>query len=138
MFHFNWRLIIRVGIWFWVWVYIPNLENVVRAAPPPIRIAISNIIGSAPLYLRIRVTLEPDTRNRWVCLYASELRHGIQITSCWEVQAEREAKTTWRELKRLTAGKWDVVAAAIRNDEQATLSNRYTIRVIGHGDEGDE
>ena len=104
------------------------------AANPPIKITIATLIGSAPVYLRVRVTVEPDDRNRWVCLYAQQVRGGQEsVTSCWEVHGKVEAKTTWREIKRLGGGKWDITAAVIRNDERSILSNRYTVTVLGHG-----
>lgn len=134
----RWKFILRFVLTFWLWFYLPAI-NVVRAEPPPIRISVPGTMGNAPLYLRVRITLEPNERNRWVCLYAQQIQNGSErISHCWEVQAEQEARTSWRELKRLTAGQWDVVAAVLRNDDTSTLSNRYTLHVLGMGYESPE
>jgi len=109
------------------------------AAAPPIRIDSRQLTGSAPAYFRIRLTLEPDERNRWVCLRWHQTTGGQQEkTSCWSVQAEQEARTTWKELKELPAGKYAVVAYVVRNDEQAQLSNTLSLTVIGIGYEPEE
>lgn len=100
------------------------------SAAPPISIYVHSTIGTAPLYLNVRINLTPDSRNRWVCLYAQQIEQGSEaITSCWDVEGEREAKTTWRMLKRLSAGRWDIRAAVIRNDDQASISNYYEVVV---------
>ena len=108
------------------------------AGEPDIKITTSQLLGNSPLDVRVRVTIQPDTRNRWACLYTTQYVGGsAQFSSCWELQAEKEAKTTWRTVKRLTGGKWDIVAGVIRNDGTSTLSNRFQIRVIGQGFEAD-
>ncbi len=105
---------------------------------PPIAITTSQVMGNSPLDLRVRITIQPDARNRWACLYATQFVGGsAQFSSCWELQAEKEAKTTWRTVKRLTGGKWEVAAAVIRQDSDSVLSNRQQIRVIGQGFEAD-
>lgn len=106
------------------------------AATPAIRIKLplERVVGAAPLSLRLAIYLDPQERNRWVCLYAKQTRNGSQEkTSCWEVQAEHEALVTWRDIKDLSAGEWVIAAAVLRNDDSSTLSNRYTIQVTGFG-----
>ncbi len=110
------------------------LTTSLYAAPPAIQVTVPTGIGNAPYSLRLRITLEPDPRNRWVCLYVRQTRGGAQEhNSCWDVQAEREARTTWRLIKDLDAGEWTFIAAIMRNDEQSTLSNREKIQVFGFG-----
>lgn len=108
------------------------------AAVPPIKIDSRQHTGIAPAMFRVRITLEPDARNRYVCLQWVLLRPGYaEHTGCWEVDAEHEQKTTWKELKDLDAGKYAVTAYVIRNDEQAILSNPLTLMVTGFGFELD-
>lgn len=108
------------------------------AEPPPLKIRVPGYVGSAPMDLPVRITLEPNEKNRWVCLYAVAVRGGgDEVTSCWEVMAEKEPRTTNRMIRHMSAGVWEIVAAVLRNDEQATLSNRLTIHVIGIGYQSD-
>lgn len=108
------------------------------AAAPPIKIDSRYVMAPGPATFRIRITLEPDARNRYVCLQWVQLRPGhAEHTSCWEVDAEHEAKTTWKDIKEIPAGKYGVTAYVVRNDEQATLSNRLTLIVTGFGFEMD-
>lgn len=107
-----------------------------QAATPAIRIKlpVERVIVAAPGSMRLAIFLEPNERNRWVCLYVKQIQNGnLERTGCWAVDAEKEARTTWKEIKDLDAGQWDIVAAVIRNDETSTLSNRYTVHVTGFG-----
>lgn len=112
------------------------LSATLSAAPPPLKISTPRnlTVGSAPLFIRLAITLEPDARNRWLCLYVRQVRGGSEEkTSCWDVQADKEARTTWKDIKDLGAGEWDIVAAILRNDEQSVMSNRIHFTVIGIG-----
>src|SRR3990167_5660178 len=92
-------------------------------AEAPISLEIRSLMGSAPFTTRARISLPPHPDNRYVCLSWQQIRGGNEgRTSCWSVAGEREALTTWKLLKDLSAGKWDVVAYVLRNDEQGTLS----------------
>lgn len=103
-------------------------------AAPPVAIDSRQLNGSAPATFRIRITLEPNAQNRYLCLQWVQVKGGgNEKTSCWSVQAEREAKTTWKELRDLPAGKYAVRAYVVRNDEQGVLSNELTLHVIGFG-----
>lgn len=107
-----------------------------QAATPAIRIKlpVERVILAAPGSMRLAIFLEPNPANRWVCLYVRQIQNGTnEHTSCWEVNADKEARTTWRDVKDLDAGQWDVVAAVLRNDDTSTLSNRYTVHVTGFG-----
>jgi hypothetical protein len=102
------------------------------AAAPPVALDIRGQSGAAPFSTRARVSLEPDTANRYLCLQWVQVQGGTQErTSCQSLDAERAPKTHWQLLKDLSSGKWDVVAYVIRNDEQARLSNRITLHVLG-------
>lgn len=107
-----------------------------QAATPAIRIKlpVERVIVAAPGSMRLAIFLEPNERNRWVCLYVRQIQNGdAEHTSCWEVQADKEARTTWKDIRDLEAGQWDIVAAVLRNDDTSTLSNRYTVHVTGFG-----
>lgn len=81
---------------------------------------------------RVKITLQPDKANRFVCFYVRQIQGGgEEKTSCWEVQGDKEAKTTWKWVQDLPSGKWSIRAAVIRNDEQASLSNEIVIHVFG-------
>jgi hypothetical protein len=83
-------------------------------------------------YHRVKITLEPNPTNRYVCFYVQQVQGGAQEkTSCWSVQAEKEARTTWREVKDLSSGRWVLRAAVLRNNDQAVLSNEIEIHVLG-------
>ena len=103
---------------------------VLSASPPAIAITSSYLTGFTPFSTRVRISLTPDHRNRWVCLYVQQVDgEMVDRTSCWEVQAEQEARTTWKTLQ-LDAGEWDITAAVLRNDDQGVLSNRLTAHVF--------
>ena len=81
---------------------------------------------------RVKISLTPDSRNRWLCLYVQQVQGGgEEKTHCWEVQGEKEAKTAWRNVFDLTSGKWLIRAAVLRNDRKSELSNEITIHVLG-------
>lgn len=113
-------------------------QALVATAAPPIALDTRSQLASSPGYFRLRITVEPDARNRYLCLQWVQTRSGnAEHTGCWEIQAEREPRTTWKDLKELPAGKYAVVAWVIRNDEQKSLSNPLTLIVTGLGYEPD-
>lgn len=119
----------RREAWNVRWLIAPlmgALLSVSIQASSPISIESKQMMGNAPATFRIRIMLEPDERNRVVCLQVGDERR-----SCWTVQAEKEARTTWRELRDLRSGEYEVRAYIIRNDEQIVLSNTLTLTVIG-------
>lgn len=82
---------------------------------------------------RVKITLEKNSANRRVCFIVIQIQGGAEQRgpSCWSVDAEREARTTWREVKDLPSGKWSIRAAVIRNDESISMSNELIIHVFG-------
>jgi hypothetical protein len=111
---------------------------VVATATSPITLDSRVLIGAAPAWFRVRITLEPDARNRYLCLQWQQIRSGnAQKIGCWSVDAEREPRTMWKDIKDLAAGKYVVVAYVIRNDEQRSISNPVTLTVTGIGYEPD-
>lgn len=115
------------------------LSTPLFAEPIKVTVPGNRTVGMNPLTIRLQITLEPNEANRWVCLYVKQTYGGTQEkNSCWDVDAEREAKTTWRLLKDLTTGKWEIVAAVVRQDEKSVLSNRLLLTVLGPGYESPE
>lgn len=115
-------------------LFLALLITPLYAAPPAIKLTAPGTIGKAPLTFDLRITLEPDERNRQICLHVQQTRGGDhERLGCWEVDAEREPRTTWKRIKDLDAGEWDITASVIRNDEKSTLSNRVTMQVFGLG-----
>lgn len=115
------------------------LSVVVVAAPPPISIDVRHgNSGGAPLTVRVRVTVEPDTRNRHMCLSWTQIQGGTQArTSCQEMQGNEEPRTFWQDVKSLSSGKWDLVAFVIRNDDTRAVSNHITLHSFGPNYESD-
>jgi len=108
------------------------------AAPRPLTLTIRVLMGTQPFQTRAYIHVEPHEANRHLCLSWTQIKGGgQQRTSCQELMGEQAARGYWQDLKGLTAGKWDVVAAVIRKDDTRVLSNRLVLTVIGPGYEMD-
>ena len=116
------------------------INTAVVAAASPIAIDTRQNVGSAPATFRIRITVEPDIKNRYLCLVWSQVQGGRnERTSCQAIDALVKddgtvvlpPKTHWQMLRDLPSGRWEVVAYVVRNDEQGRLSNRLTLKVLG-------
>lgn len=81
---------------------------------------------------RVKITLEPNEANRFLCFTVQQVQGGNQEkTSCWSVQADKEARTTWKWVNDLDSGRWVMRAAVRRNDDTQILSNEIEIHVLG-------
>jgi hypothetical protein len=106
----------------------------VASGSPPIALDIKYQVSPSPGYFKARVTIEPNDANRWACLYLTPLTaSGHQVSHCWESVGSTAPRTTWRELKNLPAGRYEAVAAVIRNNDSSTLSTRIRLTVTGFG-----
>lgn len=108
------------------------------AAVPPIAIDTRQPNGPAPFTTRIRMTVDPNPANRYLCLTWTQIQGGVNgRTSCLSLDGETAPRTHWQMLKGLPSGKWDVVAYILRNDDTRHLSNRILLRVLGPNYESD-
>lgn len=89
----------------------------------------SRLIQMNEGYVRLGIHVEPDERNRRVCLEVDGARYQ---NSCWNHDGT-SALTTWRDIKDMRPGKWIMRATIIRNDESLSLSNTLEVTVYGLG-----
>lgn len=89
-------------------------------------------VASAPASLNVRITIQPDSRNRWGCFGWQQVESGAQSHSgCWSIEGVAEAKTSYRLVRDLPAGEYVMQAWIIRNDETRINSIPRTFKVIG-------
>lgn len=112
--------------------------SIAAVAAPLIALDIPHRIASAPGDFRARITIEPVTTNRFGCLYVTPLTTGDSITRCWSLNGEQESRTFWQDIKHLPAGRYDVSAGVIRNDDSRSTTPTVRIVVIGVGYEPDD
>lgn len=90
------------------------LIAILGAAPAPISVTATPRVGIAPLFVRARITIEPDEENRRVCLAVIDQLGPIQ-TSCWTLNGLSSPRTTIHEFKDLEQGDFDIIATVERS-----------------------
>lgn len=81
-------------------------------APVPIALYTPGYyVGLEPATVRLRITLDPHPDNRVLCLVYDGT--GDAGSSCWEVDGT-SPRTSWRELRGLSAGEYQVSARVAR------------------------
>ena len=108
------------------------VSTTVAAAPPPISVDTRVKVGMQGADFRIRTYVEPHPANRTVCLHADLNGFHDVFKACWNADG---TKSTWRWLKQLEAGSWEVYATVERNDNTTHTSIKMPIRVIGPDDD---
>lgn len=105
------------------------------AAAPPVsvdtRVKIALTSGAE---FHIRITVDPHPANREVCLRADLNGFPDVKKSCWSVHGEKSPRTTWKWLKDMDTGDWQVYATVERNDGRTlrSLPMRLTVRGPGY------
>ncbi len=103
---------------------------VVTATAPPISVDTRvRIALRAPADFHIRISVEPHAANRTVCLHADLDGMPDVQKGCWNAGA----LTTWRWLKGLDTGDWDIYATVERNDNTTMRSLPLRLVVRGPG-----
>lgn len=100
------------------------------AAAPPVSVDTRVKVAMAPGTFRIRVYVEPHPANREVCLHADMNGFPDTYKSCWGADG---VKSTWKWLKDIEAGDWDVYATVERNDGRTLRSMPMRLVVRGPG-----
>lgn len=111
--------------------------SAVVAAAPPLTVDIKQTLTQAGRDVRARVIVEPDPANRTVCLHGDLKGFPDLYKSCWNADGPR---STWKTMKKLEAGAWEVYASVERNDNTTRYSSKVRVTVMGLGfeDDGDD
>lgn len=115
-------------------------QTIVAAVPPVTIETHHGFSGSAPLTVRLRISVDPHIDNRLLCVQWEQVQGGAEFrSSCQSIDPiVREdgsvvlpPRTQWYLLKDLPSGKWDVVAFVRRADEKVYPSNHITLHAFG-------
>ena len=106
------------------------------AAAPPVSVDTRVKVAMAPGTFRIRVYVDPHSANREVCLHADMNGFPDMYKSCWTADG---VKSTWKWLKDIEAGNWEVYATVERNDGRTlrSLPMRLVVRGPGYEEPAD-
>lgn len=81
------------------------LAFVFATNPTPCTLRVAPYLGFAPLLVHMVLTIEPDARNRSVCLfYLSDV--GDERSSCWELDGAHAPRISTREAT-ITTGRYE-------------------------------
>lgn len=94
--------------------YLLVLTSILLLAAEPVSVTVTPRVGIAPLFVRVRVTVDPNAENRSVCLQV--MNDGItERSSCWELYGLDSPRTFYKEYQDLDAGELDIIASVFRS-----------------------
>ena len=95
-------------------------------ADTPVSLSINPSVGFAPLFVRVKITVEPNPDNRGICLTWDSL-DAMYGTHCFPIYGE---KTFWYDLKDLSAGDYVIKATLFRSPSSVIDSPELKIQVL--------
>lgn len=98
----------------------------------PISLAVTPRVGFAPMEVRVRLTIEPDERNRQFCLSLDSNSPGAPSYpgSCLSLEGARAAKTREIWYHGLPPGDYVLSAAVALNDGSIRRTPPVTLQVL--------
>ncbi len=100
-----------------------------QASDTRVAVSASPRVGQVGHPVRVRITIEPDTENRAACfVWDSGIDGG---RSCWSLDGERAARTTYKDLVHLVQGEYTLQVFVSQSNEKVLSSIPLTVRVTG-------
>ena len=97
-------------------------------AKEPVSIQVSPAVSFAPADLVIRMSIEPDVRNRAIEIVADS--EAFYRSSAIQLEGDRAAKTTTVQFHAVPPGEYDVVVAVIGADGHPRGLARAHVNVL--------
>ena len=99
------------------------------AAKEPVSIHVSPAVSFAPADLFIRMSVEPDARNRAIEVIADS--DAFYRSSAIQLEGDRAARTTTVQFHSVPPGEYNVTVAVIGDDGRPRGLARAHVNVIG-------
>jgi hypothetical protein len=108
----------------------------IAASPQPLTIDVSPRIGRAPQDIHIKTRVQPDERNRALCLVVDGPQYR---SSCWELPGKAAPITTDTWLKDFPGGHYAVavVLSRLEDGKRVDITRSVPVCVIGGVAEAD-
>jgi hypothetical protein len=100
-------------------------------AEPAVDLHVPAAVLGAPGNMRVRISIQPDEKNRWGCFGWVQIDGAAAKSSCWSIEGSAEAKTIYKNVVDLPAGDYELSAWVVQNDASIKRSILRTLRVIG-------